>query len=792
MVGEKINIYGFSHTVSAIEWATEGNTFTNHVYTTSKPKTRNETLNGVADWKVQKRTFKYEGFHIYEWVGKSVTVTKDELIRLPNEGGYNNVTPFTTAASIILCTASGHETASSLNPNATLNADGSITYTGTKTGADAYYYRLTEGEKKSDVICVSVYSYDVADNTYVIDYGLSVELNGEGHGLTLNDTLNLSANPYTTASSITGIQDATAAYGSFAWASPSLKYTPSKIINDTDSVRVNVRVIENGASSLTKFTGVDMYETITVAPANVMYYEDDFPDITYVSQDGNSWTVEKEAAAGTEQSADQQSNYGSDPNYSADITPSAITGDASNGTLHTLNVVTTGEVMSFDFRGTGFEILSRTTKEPYAVINVLVYNTSNLSTPVAVKPVITESKGGDLYQIPVISITGLPQGEYHVSVMASAKPDARDRVFYVDGLRIYEPLTVEDANTYYNPEEAGATFTEIKALICADKIVYSEISENVDEMTILNGGATGGDATVIENYKGTKFVLIDDENGDNSKYKVFGPNNEIYLQGNSSNNVIAFLLTPDASVAEAARTVEIGAHRKSNSLTVDTGAINLVYGSTAADIINGDHSYAVSSGTEQYYTIDVSKLTPDDKGRYLVMIGTNGPKSATDLVTLSLTNLKISGYTLEGIGIIQDAEANTLQTNTVMMGLMSLRTMVYEAANAPEVQINAGLGITSASLNAKSVVPCKQVKLTVKATAGADELVVLDSEGNRVEFTKCTSKESRGVVTFTATWEVTGSVGEVMSYTVIVYDSDGARSVNTETVNVTVKKGWSL
>ncbi len=788
-VGEKISIYGFSHTVTDAEWTAGGNAFTNHVYTTSKPETRDETLNGLADWKVQKRTFNYEGFHIYEWVGKSVTVTKEELIQLPNNGGYD----FSVAASIIPCTASGKTTTSNWNPNATLNADGSITYTGTKTGADAYYYMLTEGsgdsEKKSDVICVSVYSYDAADNTYVIDYGLSVELNGEGHGLTLNDTLNLSANPYTTASSITGIQDATAAYGSFTWASPSLKYTPSKIINDTDSVRVNVRVIENGASSLTKFTGVDMYETITVAPANVMYYEDNFPDITYVGQDGNSWTVTQEAAAGTEQSADQQSNYGSDPNYASDITPSVIKGDASNGTLHKLNVVTTGEVMSFDFRGTGFEILSRTTKEPYAVINVLVYDTSNLSTPVAVKPVITESKGGDLYQIPVISITGLPQGEYHVSVVAAASTDTKARTFYVDGLRIYEPLTVNDANKYYNPEEAGAAFTEIKALIGKGQVVYSEISAAGDETKIISGNATGGAATVIENRGDNGFVLISDNAGD---YMKFGPNNEIYLQGNSSNNVIAFLLTPDASVAEAARTVEIGAHRKSNSLTGDTGAINLVYGSTAADIINGDHSYAVSSGTEQYYTIDVSKLTPDDKGRYLVMIGTNGPKSATDLVTLSLTNLKISGYTLEGIGIIQDAEANTLQTNTVMMGLMSLRTMVYEAANAPEVQINAGLGITSASLNAKSVVSGKQVKLTVKATAGANELVVLDSEGNRVEFTKCTSKENRGVVTFTATWDVTGSVGEVMSYTVIVYDSDGARSVNTETVNVTVKKGWSL
>ena len=788
-VGEKISIYGFSHTVTDTEWNTGGNTFTNHVYTTSKPETRDETLNGLADWKVQKREFDYEGFHIYEWVGKSVTVTKEELIQLPNNGGYT----FSSAASIIPCTASGKTTTSNWNPNATLNADGSITYTGTKTGADAYYYMLTEGsgdsEKKSDVICVSVYSYDAADNTYVIDYGLSVELNGEGHGLTLNDTLNLAANPYTTASSITGIQDATRAYGSFTWASPSLKYTPSKIINDTDSVRVNVRVIENGASSLTKFTGVDMYETITVAPANVMYYEDNFPDITYVSQSGNSWAVEKEAAAGTEQSADQQSNYGSDPNYAADITPSAITGDASNGTLHTLNVVTTGEVMSFDFRGTGFEILSRTTKEPYAVINVLVYNTSNLSTPVAVKPVITESKGGDLYQIPVISITGLPQGEYHVSVMASASTDTKNRTFYVDGLRIYEPLTVEDANTYYNPEEAGATFTEIKALIGEGRVVYSEISAEGDETKIISGNATGGAATVIENRGENGLVLVSDDFGE---YMTFGPNNEIYLQGNSVNNVIAFLLTPDMSVPEATRTVEIGAHRKSDSLTGDTGAINLVYGSTAEAIMNGTYSHAVASGTEQYYTIDVNHLIKNADGSYLVMIGTNGSVSGTDVVTLSLTNLKISGYTLEGVGIIQDAEANTLQTNTVMAGLMSLRTMVYEAANAPEVQINAGLGITSASLNAKSVVSGKQVKLTVKATAGADELVVLDSEGNRVEFTKCTSKESRGVVTFTAKWEVTGSVGEVMSYTVIVYDSDGARSVNTETVNVTVKKGWSL
>ncbi|MGM9642999.1 MAG: fibro-slime domain-containing protein, partial [Eubacteriales bacterium] len=780
-IGEKISIYGFSHKVTDTEWNDGGNTFTNHVYTTSKPETREETLNGLADWKVQKRTFKYEGFHIYEWVGKSVTVTKDELVALPNNGGYS----FTVAASIIPCTASGKTTMSNWNPNATLNADGSITYTGTKTGADAYYYILEEGTNKSDVICVSVYSYDVADNTYVIDYGLSVELNGERYGFTLNDTLSLPANPYITAFTYTGVQNGTSNYGFFSWTSPSLKYTPNKIINDIDSIEVSVRVKEDGATELTKFTGVDMYETITVAPANVMYYEDDFEGITYINENGNEWSSQKETGAGSEQSADQQSNYGSDPNYATDVTPSAITGDASNGTLHTLNVVATGEVMSFDFRGTGFEILSRTTEDPYAVINVIVYKTSDLTNHTVAKPVITESKGGDLYQVPVISITGLEYDEYHVVVVAAGSTAAKARTFYVDGLRIYAPLTAEDAEKYYNPEEAGATFTEIKTLIGDGKIVYSVISAKGDETTILTGGSNN-ESTVIENREENGFVLVSDDLG---KYMTFGPNNEIYLQGNSENNVIAFLLTPDTSAPEAARTIEIGAHRKSDSRTGDSGAINLVYGSTAEAIMNGTYSHAVKSGTEQYYTIDVNNLIKNDDGSYLVMIGTNGSVNEKEVVTLSLTNLKISGYTLKEAGIIEDAEANTLESNAVMVSLLSLRDLVSAAANEPDVPINNNLTITSASVNSNRIIFGKLVTLTVRTTAGAEELVVLDAEGNPVDFLICNSKERRGIVTFTAVWWVSGSSEEDITYTVNVYDSDGARAVNTETVCVTARKG---
>lgn len=128
---------------------------------------------------------------------------------------------------------------------------------------------------------------------------------------------------------------------------------------------------------------------------------------------------------------------------------------------------------------------------------------------------------------------------------------------------------------------------------------------------------------------------------------TFGPNNEIYLDGNAAVGMIAFYLTVDESVAPNARTIQIGAHRKVDSVIGATGSVTMVYGSTAADLRNGTNAYTLYNGTEQYYTIDVSRLTQGEDGRYLVMIGTNG--SATPGEILSLTTLKLSGYTISSM-----------------------------------------------------------------------------------------------------------------------------------------------
>lgn len=829
-IGEQIRIYGFMHKVTSDEWQAGNDTFPNRVYTSAESKGENastKTLNGSADWKVQKKTYDYVGFHVYEWKGKGVTVTKDELLQPLKDAG----TSFDTSGEIILCTAAGNTTAANLNPNAVLNSDGSVTYTGTETGVDSYYYKVKQGDEESKPIWVDIYSYDVADNTYVLDYGLAVELNGPEFGLMTNDTLNLEQNQFVTVSSVTGISDATSNYGAFNWDkdNSSLKYTPNKIMNDIDTVNVNVRVMENRATELTKFTGVDMTEKVTTAPANVVYYEEDFPGITYVNEGENQWahyeTVDEEgnSVAGTEQSADQNSNYGSDPNYEKDKTgewnegevigttnfqldttdldtlqASAIeelnqylglTGSDSNGTVNVLKVNETAEVMYFDFTGTGFEILSRTTDEQYAVITVTVYkdNGDGTYTVVEQKPVITESKGGDLYQVPIISITDLPRDNYRVSVKAAGSTETKTRVLYIDGIRIYGPLDDDKALEYYNPEEYQAEFMEVKQLIKDGKAIYADISDSGDETSLVTG------TTMIEDVEKSGWVLTSIESPE--KYMQVGPNNELYLDGNASTGVLAFFLTPDENTPEAARTIEVGAHRKVESVAEDNGYVDMVYGSTADAIIDGINTYTVSSGTEQYYTIDISKLTKDSNGRYLVMVGTNG--SENGLTTLALTNLKVSGYVISmAEQQLQTAYAASILSDDPavqqisMMAKARIAQMPQEPEEETEVTepVNEALTIDSAALKATKIVSGKLATLSVKAGSEADSLVVTGPDGVVVEPTRSQKKQaSDGTVTFMYMWTVTGNRGDVLDYSIRVYDASGLASVNTETVTVTIK-----
>jgi hypothetical protein len=645
---------------------------------------------------------------------QGVSLTEDELLAVADTAADM---PLSSDAKVVLSSASGLTAGEGINQNAVVNEDGGISYTSTKAGADIVYYVILDGSATYGPFSVAVYTYAVADSVFVLDYGLDVDLKGDGYSFTDNDVLDLGDyNPYGTNLTESAIFDATCSYGSFIEEGESIFYTMDGIMNGRDSFKVTHTVLETGKTEVSQYTGVELTQEVIVVPANVVYYEDDFCaldyNVTYVKNDftegvGNVWALYTGDFVGALQSPDQSLNYGYDPNYAilgsevlffqpdfiedaalasrvqADLDrilngsvsdwdemnpdipypAGELLGDASNDTIHVMNVAhpTNSEIFSFEFTGDGFEIVSRTTYASYAVLTVKIEQRQEDGSYKNYKliPVISESMGGDLTQIPLIARKGMPYGDYRVSVYTS-NVRGEDRVVYIDGVRVFNPLTDEESALYYNAEEANVTFNEIKTGIKDNAIVYGTISPSIlteDVVEYITQWAYG--STMIECQDGS-FVLngTDPYDGIMTEYEQFmtyGPNNEIYL--NTSNGArmsyIAFYVVEDPTYV-GERSIQVGAHLKYTGDNLDVGdefmdfyAVSMVYGGAAFDILSADstYMYAVSSGTEQYFDIDTDCLVFQNANgveKALVIIGTNDPNQNT----LTLTNLKLNGYSI--------------------------------------------------------------------------------------------------------------------------------------------------
>ncbi len=615
-------------------------------------------------------------------------------------------------ATIHLCSGSGVIDAYNVNKNAVLDTtDYSITHTPETTGLDTYYYMIKDGKTNAlyGPVPVLVFTYGVSDRQFVIDYGLCTNLYTAG-GIQENSVTYIEHNQYGTSGHINKIT-VDAKYGDF-WYNETTKeihYKLHSFMNEVDTIGLRVTVIEDGANELTKFTGVSMPQTVTMIPANVMYYEDDFAALDYKNdaEELNIWQTYKGsdsndgAGVHSGQSIDQTTNYGSDPAYATSSSWAAgakpyeyalnnvlnaadkLLGDASNDTIHKLEVrnPTNQAVMEFTFQGTGFEILSRTTADAYAVLTVKVERRNDAGEWETFKmiPVITESIGGDLYQVPVIDRKDMPYDEYRVTLYTSnmRADQGMERTLYIDGVRIYQPLSEDQQELYYKSNEANATFYEIKTQIHKGNVVFGEINAGTSATDPAMSMSFG--LSYIENYRNAVSVLTDTQYKSSAEhplygkdeYMAYGPNNEIYLSTTNAAklNFIAFYLTKDESVADADRTIQVGAHVKYNytddNNSTTNGKVELCYGATAEQIFEGKYAATVSSGTEQYITIDQSILVSiGDK--YLLIIGTQDVSGAT----LALTNLKIKGYNLtgtyEGNGAIQSEITVEDELNAVL------------------------------------------------------------------------------------------------------------------------------
>ena len=512
-------------------------------------------------------------------------------VRYVNEGtgtqfyAYNiNVHEGTTFAGYV---SNGNFTAVHTPPTV-VNIDNetqTIKYLGTDlenmTELDDLYssglYVWTRAEVSDDNKTLTLY-YDVEGPQFIVDYGLPLQLGYSDLGATNPPTAIL----VSTGSSANYSSRAVGTYGTISTTSAGLTYTQSSIMKAPEQFFVRLSYQSGGNQDI----------SVTVLPASVVYYEDSFA--TYDSSWSGTGTL-----AGTAQTAEKlgakQNLYGYDPAY----TPGT---GFSMGSAHTVtvNAANDSATASFSFKGTGFDLISRTDSDS-GVIFIEAMGTRGTTKRLIVDnyygydfvngAFVTVDKGS-IEQVPVAKLVGLPYDTYDVTVTVvyHQKLDHTgdsSYSFWLDGIRVYDPMG-SSYSAYASDSEAAPQYVELRK-------------------SLLNAAALTSGAVV----QGTTFIDGKGETAVLADYESYGPNNEVYLSKGQS---ITFTL---GSVDFA--DIQLGA-----SLT----------GSAASTITVNGTTIQLDSATNLYYSIKNAIGT----GKVVTITNTGDGMVA-------LTNLKATGGT---------------------------------------------------------------------------------------------------------------------------------------------------
>ena len=169
---------------------------------------------------------------------------------------------------------------------------------------------------------------------------------------------------------------------------------------------------------------VQMYKSITILPATVVYYEDDFAGIQYHTGGDNTFTYYGEGSGLMAQSIDQDQVYGQDAIYQ-DSANNLYSGNH----LTAVDINSADAVATFTFTGTGFELISRTDAVAGGTTVAKVYKAKEDASGNYVKDTNEENvlvlnqfdhgnDGGSesIEQVPTIRVKDLEYGTYIVEL----------------------------------------------------------------------------------------------------------------------------------------------------------------------------------------------------------------------------------------------------------------------------------------------------------------------------------------------------------------------------------------
>lgn len=627
-------------------------------------------------------------------------------------------------------------------PNATIQD-----YTNT---VHATAYTKGETQPLEDDASHELYSYNANDTgrTYVVDFGLPLEIHSIFDATAQNNIGDVSYNPGKNNLKYGTVVVKPDRYNT------TLTYTRTadKTIDGAETIVLDVQYTM-GSNKVT------LEKTLTIIPASNVYYEDSLAAFTngkgaaenakWSTVDNDDQTTAMDGGTNVYQALEElgkHSNvYGHDGAYNSSSMLSMGTAHKVTVTAAMLEAYNGGNkdnfawpTAQFTFKGTGFDIISLTDNTSGAIMvtvegvtdttykkNFLVNNYYGYAYDKDKNEWVTVASGDSnaIYQIPVMKVNGIPYGEYKVTIgvlynSLFDKTGNSAYSFWLDAVRIYDPMG----------EYTG----------------YTQDNEGYLQYIKLHDEVVSNDVTV------TNALFIDGEkNATIQQYTNLGPNNEVYLMNGQA---ITFKLT-GADVNKIA-SVQIGAK-------APKGTANLNVNKT--DIVSG----GLSTATEMYYDITTQVTGGSSQ---VTITNTTGN-------ILSLTNLKIT-FKEKPTGEVTLAALNTQEQESAVSLVRALFTAPVATFSPETFEADWGRAVRAG----------KRATLTVKTSADVESITV---DGQAItSYTTRTQRTGWGwwspKVTYHVFTYTIAAPAQTTDYAVCAVNAEGTAS-EAVTATLTVK-----
>ena len=482
------------------------------------------------------------------------------------------------------------------------------------------------------------------------------------------------------------------------------------------------------------------YATLTIIPAAIVYYEDNFITFddnwgTYGSDPG-AHQAQDRPGAGSNPLLDQNNPYGYDPAYDDCSQYSmgrshCVTVDSDNMSKET------AATASFTFSGTGFDIIGKTDSTSGTLVIEVYKANADGSNGDKVRSLIVDTYYGYKYeggvwtpdpsnaavwQVPVMKVEDLTYGQYNVKLLAMYHPYLDHNAdgkytLYIDAVRIYNPA-MNDAtanNAYALDGEANPDYQTVR------HFVFNQMASapgNFAPDGFVGGVFIDGAGTV--NYSG------------NFEYTNPSPNNEIYL---APGQAVYFKLR--ANVDPTNQRVMIGVKLAFGS----SASLTLTQLDSTGNKISTASIAEVTTATDMYYSLGNITWNPMPDGE-TTYYETNGLVLANTGSTgnvISLTNLKISSYDTSVDINFEDITADS-DVNELLAGDSALIVPCCDSdeaiAAAEYMNYNYG-SYTLGDVNGDGEIDMLDTLITLRHTIGLAELWgakrrAADMDGNGV------------------------------------------------------------